>query len=37
MDCKRKEQERSDYAYARDTEMAEVLKGNRNFAGVGLS
>ena len=36
MDCKRKERQRQDYEYARDTEMAQVIAGNRNFAGVGF-
>lgn len=35
-ECKRKEQERPDYAKARDTEMEEVKRGNRNFAGIGF-
>ena len=35
MDCKRKETQRQDYQYARDTEMAQVMAGNRNYKGVG--
>jgi hypothetical protein len=36
MECKEKETQREDYAYARDVEMEEVRKGNYNFKGVGL-
>ena len=36
MDCKEAERKRSDYEWARDTELKEVIKGNYNFRGVGL-
>lgn len=36
MECKRKEKERPDYAQARDAEMEEVRRGNRNYKGIGL-
>ena len=36
MDCKEKETKREDYDLARDTEHAEVCKGNYNFKGIGL-
>ena len=36
MDCKKAETKRSDYKFARDTELNEVIKGNLNYQGVGL-
>lgn len=35
-DCKEKERHFSNYEYARQTELTEVIKGNYNFEGVGL-
>lgn len=36
MACKKAEIERSDYRIAAEAERAQVLAGNRNFAGIGL-
>ena len=36
MECKRKEQERSDYRQAVEADHAEIRKGNYNFKGIGL-
>lgn len=33
--CEEEEKQHPDYGYARDTEIAEVRKGNMNFPGVG--
>ena len=35
-DCQKKEKEHPDYKKACDVEREQVLKGNRNFEGVGL-
>lgn len=35
MECKKKETQRKDYKLAVETERAEVMKGNRNFKGIG--
>ena len=35
--CKKEEQKRADYGRARDTEHAEVCRGNYNFPGIGLN
>lgn len=35
MECKKKERQRSDYKKAQAADMAEVRKGNYNFAGIG--
>lgn len=37
LECKEKEQKRSDYKQAQDAELAEVKKGNYNFKGIGLT
>ena len=34
--CKKKEEAHPQYQEARDTEMAEVQKGNYNYPGIGL-
>ena len=36
MACKAKEQSRTDYALARDTEAEQVKYGNYNYKGIGL-
>ncbi|MBR5355639.1 MAG: gamma-glutamylcyclotransferase [Lachnospiraceae bacterium] len=36
MNCKRKERERPDYAKAVEADIAEVRRGNYNFAGIGF-
>jgi recombinational DNA repair protein (RecF pathway) len=35
-DCIKEEESREDYKRAREIERLEVLRGNRNFKGVGL-
>ena len=36
MTCKEKEQQRSDYRKAVESDHAEIRKGNYNFQGIGL-
>jgi len=36
LECKEEETKRPDYKEALDTERREVLKGERNFKGIGL-
>lgn len=35
MECKKKERERSDYKKASDTEREMLMKGVRNYKGIG--
>ena len=35
MSCKEKERKRSDYKTAQNADIAEIKKGNYNFAGIG--
>jgi len=35
MECKDKEERRSDYKDAVDADIAEIKKGNLNFEGIG--
>lgn len=35
MECKRKEEQRSDYKQALDADHEEIKKGNYNFKGIG--
>lgn len=37
LECKKAEEQREDYAAARDAEADAVRHGNYNFKGVGLS
>lgn len=34
MECKQKERQNKDYAYARQREHEEVVKGNYNYKGI---
>lgn len=36
MDCKAKEENRSDYKKAKEAELKAVRSGNYNFPGIGL-
>lgn len=37
MKCKKEETKRPDYEQARDADRQEVMKGNYNFKGIGLT
>lgn len=36
MTCKREERKRADYKEALEADRAEIMRGNYNFAGIGL-